>query len=821
MSAARFRSVSPECGRTLANRPGEWLENMSQCRSTTRGARRGVHRLLVALAAAAGVFVARDVVQAQPVVIEGGTYIGYLGMADNGILLSEPSIPGQAGTRRSFRYREEVGHAFSADYFRSGPNQTDFGDKNGFVVEAGFESAGGTSETFLGRNLETVDVSRGFGPVRRPDLSGNSLEWSGSRASSVDASASMSVTKRATILPSGRAIRVDVTLRNTGARNFSQLHYMYFGDPNPGAVTGNSCFDPASPINCFATENDVLRQAEAGGTAPLTDNSLVAASSRNLPNNVALGMGTFDLRARAHAGTIRNTSPRAVWDAPDDPNGLFQDVDTALVFRLGNLNAGASVSVTYFFVLGPNADVVEDRFDDLRCSISPDLTECLSGGEEGLCRAGQCCVGCWDGTACRPGSGVGACGVGGLLCVNCSDGNACTQDSCNPGGTCSSAVIDCDDGLDCTTNTCNPASGGCQTSVVSGCAIDNACWLAGQVNPTNDCQKCEPSQATTAWTNQAAGTLCDDGLFCTGPGVERCDDSGRCIGEPRVCPNESGIACAVGACDEASQACTTAIASDSCFIDGQCIDAGTPHPTETCLACVPSKSQDEWSVQEGACLIDGACIPAGTPSPDNRCLVCDPQVDDAAYSPAAPGVRCGDPSCVGGVLTPAPLCDGQGVCAPRPDEVCVDNVCADAISCTGECETDLDCLETQFCDLETRTCQDRQPDGDPCRDASECDSGICADGVCCESRCDGVCVACNLPGVAGECLPVPAGENPGDECGEFLVCDGAGACAEPDDLEVRGGALECSLSAARQPWVWFMYVLPVVWVLRRRRRGAR
>ena len=47
---------------------------------------------------------------------------------------------------------------------------------------------------------------------------------------------------------------------------------------------------------------------------------------------------------------------------------------------------------------------------------------------------------------------------------------------------------------------------------------------------------------------------------------------------------------------------------------------------------------------------------------------------------------------------------------------------------------------------------------------SQCASGFCAQGVCCQAACGGVCQSCNLPGQAGQCLPVPAGEDPGEQC---------------------------------------------------------
>ena len=45
-----------------------------------------------------------------------------------------------------------------------------------------------------------------------------------------------------------------------------------------------------------------------------------------------------------------------------------------------------------------------------------------------------------------------------------------------------------------------------------------------------------------------------------------------------------------------------------------------------------------------------------------------------------------------------------------------------------------------------------QPVVDACTASSECDSGFCVDGVCCDSACDGVCEQCST---AGQCTVVP------------------------------------------------------------------
>lgn len=68
-------------------------------------------------------------------------------------------------------------------------------------------------------------------------------------------------------------------------------------------------------------------------------------------------------------------------------------------------------------------------------------------------------------------------------------------------------------------------------------------------------------------------------------------------------------------------------------------------------------------------------------------------------------------------------------------------------------------------------------DGAPCSIDRQCAGGICADGVCCETRCDAMCQFCALPGAEGSCLPVPDGEDPRRDCGDGEPC--ADACG-PD-----------------------------------------
>lgn len=71
--------------------------------------------------------------------------------------------------------------------------------------------------------------------------------------------------------------------------------------------------------------------------------------------------------------------------------------------------------------------------------------------------------------------------------------------------------------------------------------------------------------------------------------------------------------------------------------------------------------------------------------------------------------------------------------------------------------------------------------GDTCTAPGDCDTGYCADGICCDSPCTGQCEACDVG--AGICSPVsgaPHGIRP--------VCPGSGDCAST----CNGTAMTCT-----------------------------
>ena len=111
-----------------------------------------------------------------------------------------------------------------------------------------------------------------------------------------------------------------------------------------------------------------------------------------------------------------------------------------------------------------------------------------------------------------------------------------------------------------------------------------------------------------------------------------------------------------------------------------------------------------------------------------------------------------------------------------------------------------------------------------CAAPTDCISGNCVDGVCCDTTCDGICESCNQPGAVGACSPNMMGTDPDSDCaahapaapdggvdddggtsnvppvGDNLAacsgaCDGNRACTFPQTSTSCGGNI-CSAAAS-------------------------
>jgi hypothetical protein len=227
------------------------------------------------------------------------------------------------------------------------------------------------------------------------------------------------------------------------------------------------------------------------------------------------------------------------------------------------------------------------------------------------------------------------------------------------------------------------------------------------------------------------------------PNAARCDSDRQC---------QSG-ACASGVC------CAT-------VCPGRCFACDLPSSPGTC-APVPA-----GQARPGQCTAEAVqgCGQDGT---------CDGQGGCRRY---VAGTVCVPGSCTGATETGARTCDGAGNCKTAGSRSCAPNVCTGG-SCATRCTAQGDCQTGFFCDG-GGACRVRRNPGQACQSAVECGSGNCVDGVCCTSACTQFCFACNLPGQAGTCAPVPDGMDPGNDCaaepsagcGHDGQCDGKGGC---------------------------------------------
>jgi hypothetical protein len=72
----------------------------------------------------------------------------------------------------------------------------------------------------------------------------------------------------------------------------------------------------------------------------------------------------------------------------------------------------------------------------------------------------------------------------------------------------------------------------------------------------------------------------------------------------------------------------------------------------------------------------------------------------------------------------------------------------------------------------------KRPLGATCAAGSECEAGLCVDGVCCASACEGTCEACDLPGSLGTCSLVHGAPHGKKSCVTGAASDpcNAGSC---------------------------------------------
>ena len=130
---------------------------------------------------------------------------------------------------------------------------------------------------------------------------------------------------------------------------------------------------------------------------------------------------------------------------------------------------------------------------------------------------------------------------------------------------------------------------------------------------------------------------------------------------------------------------------------------------------------------------------------------------DCATGSCVDGACC-DTSCLG-TCQACNLAGSIGTCANISSGQDPSNECAGTTTCNG----------AGACAL--------YPNGQPCGLSTECQSGVCADGVCCSTTCTAPCKACDNPGSVGTCTNVFFQDPPRHGiCPACGLCNTVGSC---------------------------------------------
>lgn len=347
---------------------------------------------------------------------------------------------------------------------------------------------------------------------------------------------------------------------------------------------------------------------------------------------------------------------------------------------------------------------------------------------------------------------------------------------------------------------------------LSRACIDGVCCDTSCGGGLPDCEACSIAAGSSSdgvCSTIAAGRVCR-------PPTNFCDLPEACTGASRSCPPDLHLpaltpcraaSCqndlatlaskcsAIGTCPFETQSCGAGTCNgaicDSCAADTQCANS------QWCRAgvCAPrlvlgSTCSVDRQCQSGVCA-DAVCCSSPC---RGQCEACGPAGQCAAVVGAPIGGRptcvtseatcagscdgtngasctyplvgtCRPEQCVGSQYTAAGTCDGAGGCAAGPSASCSPGRCDSTNACTLECASDSDCSAGATC--VGQRCRVRGP----CTDASQCSSGFCVDGNCCDRACEGTCEACDVAGQGGTCVPVT-----GPPHGQRTDCTGDGVC---------------------------------------------
>jgi len=463
-----------------------------------------------------------------------------------------------------------------------------------------------------------------------------------------------------------------------------------------------------------------------------------------------------------------------------------------------------------------------------------DVSTC---GLDGTCDGNGGCRNQIAGTVCKAGS----CDVASVVDVNVCDGRGrckpgpatiCAPYNCDPStGACAAKCksdSDCVTGVTCVNGSCGlkPRAAQCakDSECASGFCTDGVCCNIGCHGPCVSCS--QTGREGTCWPVEAGND--DPHKVCKDQGPASCGQTGECDGvggcslyvAETVCVapscsgdilNTSGTCDGIGACRPpgvracapfrcSDGACLPRCNSDADCVAGEFCQNGSCGPKSDGSPCAMGSECKSSFCVDGVCCAEacmGACrscslpssmgkctpLPAGAADPRNVCVdkgaascgtngKCDGAAGCDVY---AKGTVCAAEHCDANVYTPAGLCTASGACV-APDAVRCAPFACNGTKCFVACTADANCSSGNVCNA--NSCGLKM-DGAFCADRKECQSGNCAQGVCCATACASVCKSCALPTSMGLCINVPDSQpDPAGTCldGGATTCGNNGRC---------------------------------------------
>jgi len=331
------------------------------------------------------------------------------------------------------------------------------------------------------------------------------------------------------------------------------------------------------------------------------------------------------------------------------------------------------------------------------------------------------------------------CTTTGPGCANCVDGYCCD-------GTCGGQCEACDLG-----------------------GREGVCSNVNGEAPHGSRAACSP-YVTCAYSTSTGTSSC--ATTCTGDTA--CAPTSFCSGGACVAKKTNGAAC-TGANQCVSGNCVDGFCCES-SCTGQCSACGEPGNEGKCIAVdgAPRGARTACTTTGYGC-VSGAC--GTTCTKDAHCLganycsggACVPKLANGSTCTA--NTQCSSGACSDGYCCAAACtgtcssCGPSGTCGattgvPLAPKTCGAYLKCSAGACATSCSADTDCTSGFFCNTSSR-CVVRKALGAACLGNSECTSGFCANGVCCNSACGSECEACNLTGTVGTCTVKAAGTSCG------------------------------------------------------------